>query len=152
LQGDIKGNFSNLQRSFYDKTFALLFHLKKPKNYVKGPVPIYIRVTIDGDRLEINSTRQCNPENWSSVKGRMAGNKEEVKQLNNYLDLLQTKIYESQRELLSAGYEVTSLEEFIRLKHSLSDFRIKNLSHQFVTGYEFYLKSVQSLQHNTAMG
>jgi integrase len=185
-----------------NKTFALLFHLKKPKNYLKGPAPIYIRVTIDGERFEIHSTRECDPENWSSVKGRMVGNKEEVKQLNNYLDLLQTKIYESQRELLSAGYEVTaqaiknkligkeerqktilevykyhnqqfeelvgkeyaegtlkkfktclsSLEEFIKWKHNLSDFPIKDLSHQFVTDYEFYLKSVHSLQHNTTMG
>ena len=184
------------------KTFALLFHLKKPKNYVKGPVPIYIRVTIDGDRFEIHSTRECDPGNWSSAKGRVIGNKEESKQLNNYLDLLQAKIYESQRELLSAGYEVTaqaiknklvgkeerqktilevykyhnqqfeelvgkeyaigtlkkfktclsSLEDFIKWKHNLSDFPIKDLSHQFVTDYEFYLKSVHNVQHNTAMG
>jgi hypothetical protein len=91
-----------------NKTFALLFHLKKPKNYVKGPAPIYIRVTIDGDRFEVHSTRECDPENWSSIKGRMVGNREDAKQLNNYLDLLQTKIYEAQRELLSAGYEVTA--------------------------------------------
>ena len=32
---------------------SLLFYLKKRKNYGKGPVDIYIRVTIDGKRSEI---------------------------------------------------------------------------------------------------
>ena len=31
-----------------DKSFGLLFYLKKPKNYVKGEVPIYLRITVDG--------------------------------------------------------------------------------------------------------
>ena len=70
-----------------NKTFALLFHLKKPKNYLKGTVPIYIRVTIDGDRFEIHSTRECDPEIWSSKRGRVVGHKEEARLLNNYLDL-----------------------------------------------------------------
>mgnify|MGYP003473847527 FL=1 len=47
---------------------------------------------------------------------------------------------------------LTSLEDFIQWKHSLSDFPIRDLSHRFVTDYEFYLKSEKELQHNTAMG
>jgi site-specific recombinase XerD len=185
-----------------NKTFSTLFHLKKPKNYKEGPIPIYIRVTVDGDRFEMNSTRECDPEKWNSASGRMQGHKEDAKLLNNYLDLLQAKIFEAQRELMSAGYEVTakaiknnlvgkeerqktilevykyhnkqfealvgkeysvstlkkfrtsisSLTEFIKWKYNLSDFPIRDLSHQFVTDYEFYLKSVQNLQHNSAMG
>ncbi len=30
-----------------DKSFGLLFYLKKPKNYCKGVVPIYLRITVD---------------------------------------------------------------------------------------------------------
>jgi hypothetical protein len=28
---------------------SLLFYLKKPKNYLKGAVPIYLRITVDGN-------------------------------------------------------------------------------------------------------
>ncbi len=185
-----------------NKTFTTLFHLKKPKNYAEGALPIYIRVTVDGDRFEVHSKRECDPEKWNSISGRMIGHREEAKQLNNYLDILQTEVFEAQRELLSEGYEVTaqaiknklvgkqerqktilevykyhnqqfeelvgkefaigtfkkfktclfSLREFIVWKHNLLDFPIKELSHQFVTDYEFYLKSVQNLQHNTTKG
>ena len=58
-----------------NKTFTTLFHLKKPKNYFEGPVPIYIRVTVDGQRFEIHATRDWNPEKWSSVTGRILGSK-----------------------------------------------------------------------------
>jgi hypothetical protein len=92
-----------------NKTLAILFYLKKPKKYLKGPAPIYIHITIDGGRFEINTTRMCDPENWSSAKGRVSGNKEESRQLNNYLALLQTKVHETQRELMNGGYEVTAL-------------------------------------------
>lgn len=30
--------------------FSLLFYLKKQKNYVSGNVPIYMRITVEGNR------------------------------------------------------------------------------------------------------
>lgn len=47
---------------------------------------------------------------------------------------------------------LTSLEAYLKWKYKSEDFPIKELSHQFVTDYEFYLKSVQEVEHNTAMG
>ncbi len=38
----------------------------------------------------------------------MIGNNEEVKQFNSYLDLFKSKIFEAQRELMCAGYDVTA--------------------------------------------
>lgn len=184
------------------KTFKIVFYLKKPKGYVDGNLPVYLRLTIDGERIEMFTQRSCAPDKWNSVNGRMKGCKEEVKQFNNYLELLQSKIYEAQRDLLSAGFEVTassirnkihgkeerqktirevyqyhnkqfaelvgkefapgtlkkfktafaSLEAFIQWKFHTTDLPIKALNFQFITDYEFYLKSVRSLQHNSAMG
>ena len=31
---------------------ALIFFLKKSKNYVSGPVPIYLRITVNGKRAD----------------------------------------------------------------------------------------------------
>jgi hypothetical protein len=37
------------------KTFAISFYLKKPKNYSKGPVPIYMRITVNCKRAELST-------------------------------------------------------------------------------------------------
>ncbi|MBB5639014.1 hypothetical protein HDE68_004952 [Pedobacter cryoconitis] len=43
-------------------SFSLLFYLKKPKNYIKGAVPVYLRITVDGKRAELATSRDCEPE------------------------------------------------------------------------------------------
>ena len=68
------------------KTFGLLFYLKKPKNYVKGPVPIYLRITVDGKRAEMATKRLCDDlGKWNAASGRMTESKEAIKTLNTHL-------------------------------------------------------------------
>jgi hypothetical protein len=45
--------------------FSLLFYLKKQKNYVKGAVPVYMRVTVNGKRVEVTTGRECEPQRWN---------------------------------------------------------------------------------------
>ena len=90
------------------KTFTLLFYLKKPKNYVDGRMPIYMRFTIDRQRIEIATKRDCEPDKWNASSGRKVGQKEDVRALNAFLDSLQTKVYEAQRNLVDAGKPVTA--------------------------------------------
>jgi hypothetical protein len=42
----------------------------------------------------------------------------------------------------------TSLAAFIKWKYNKLDYPIAKLSYQFITDYEFYLKTVQKIQHN----
>ncbi|RNL52226.1 Arm DNA-binding domain-containing protein [Pedobacter jejuensis] len=88
--------------------FSLLFYLKKPKNYQDGPVPIYMRITVDGKRSEITSGRSCVPEGWSAVNGRATGKKEDAKSLNAYLSDLQFKVNEAHRHLVLNGKLLTA--------------------------------------------
>jgi hypothetical protein len=44
--------------------FSLLFYLKKPKNYVDGPVPIYIRITVNRKRSETTAGRNIEPKGY----------------------------------------------------------------------------------------
>lgn len=89
------------------KRFSLLFYLKKPKNYVKGKLPIYMRITIDAARVELSTQRECEPERWNSHGGRATGTKEEIRSLNIYLDSIQAKVYEAHRNLLDNDVPVT---------------------------------------------
>jgi hypothetical protein len=91
------------------KTFYLLFYLKRPKNYNSGKMPVYLRVTANGKRFELAIKRECEPEKCSLETGRMRGSKEDAKQLNSYLDSLQSKIYEAQRFLLNSGKPITAI-------------------------------------------
>jgi hypothetical protein len=53
------------------KSFTLLFYLKKRNNYQGGKLPIYLRFTVDGQRIELTAKRDCEPEGWNSATGRM---------------------------------------------------------------------------------
>lgn len=89
--------------------FSLLFYLKRQKNYQSGPVAIYMRITVNGKRVEMTSGRSCEPSQWNTVNGRSSGKKEDSKSLNAYLDDLQFKIHEAHRQLTLHNEEVTAI-------------------------------------------
>ncbi|HEY9000854.1 MAG TPA: Arm DNA-binding domain-containing protein [Mucilaginibacter sp.] len=39
-----------------------VFFLRKPKNYQSGNMPIYLRITIDGQRTELAVSRKFDPD------------------------------------------------------------------------------------------
>jgi hypothetical protein len=89
-------------------SISLLFYLKKPKAYTSGAVPVYLRITTNGQRAEVSTGRERLPEKWNTSAGRASGTKEDVKALNNYLDTLQGKVYEAHRRLLETEAIVTA--------------------------------------------
>lgn len=46
---------------------------------------------------------------------------------------------------------LNSITNFIKWKFNKTDVYLPEVNHKFITDYEFYLKSVQKLQHNSAM-
>jgi hypothetical protein len=74
-----------------NKTFKILLLPRKPKNYKEGKMPIYLRLTIDGESFEMNITRECDPQKWNSNTGCMKGTSESVRQFNNYLESYKSK-------------------------------------------------------------
>lgn len=184
-----------------EKSFSLLFYLKKPKNYRTGNIPIYLRITVDGIPKEISTGRNCDPDKWNANAGRINGTKEDVKSLNAYLDTLQTKVYEVRRILLEKNEMITaeglrntlkgtsdkskmiiaifqqhndqmkslvgkdfspatleryktSLEHtrsFMKWKYDVCDIDIRRMDFEFVSQYEFWLKTYRNCNHNTTI-
>ena len=99
-----------------EQTFSLLYYLKKPRNYSKGPMHVYLRITVDGVPREISTGRHCLPERWNRRGERMIGTKEDARQLNSYLDTIQSKVYEVRRNLLETNTEITAdlLKAFLK--------------------------------------
>ena len=183
------------------KTFSYIFYLKKPKIYEKGPVPIYLRITIDGKRSEISIKREADPDNWNSKAGRLEGKSEKIRQFNAYLDILQSQLYEAHQELIRDNKMITAealknrytgasekqrmliaifqkhneevealidkgfaagtveryktslshTQEFIKWKFRISDIDIRDIGHEFITDYDFYLRSVRKCANNTVI-
>ena len=89
-------------------SFKLLFQLRKPKQYNQGPQPIYLRITVNGQRAELSVQRECEPALWNAEAGRMIGTKEHVRMLNAHLDGIVAKVYTYQNELLQNNLAVSA--------------------------------------------
>ena len=64
---------------------SILFYLKKAKTTKNGEVPIYLRITIDGQRAELSTQRKIFPLEWNAISGNAKGNSEKIKNLNAFL-------------------------------------------------------------------
>ncbi len=92
-----------------NKTLKVLFFLRTRTSYVSGPAPICMRVTVERGRFEMATQREADPEKWDNRAGRMVKSKKEsTRELNYYLDMLQGKVFEAQREMVSMGIEITA--------------------------------------------
>src|SRR5277367_1545883 len=90
-----------------DTKLNVLFHGKRTKSQNASLLAIYLRVTIDGQRMEISTKRTIEKDKWSSISGKAKGNLEEARSLNAYLDLLRNKVYNYQREMIWEDKPVT---------------------------------------------
>src|SRR5687767_13773837 len=91
-----------------DKSFGLLFYLKKPKDYARSAIPIYVRITVDCVRIELSVKRSWDATRWNSHAGRALGTKEDAKVLNIYLDAYQNKVYDAKRKLVESEKMITA--------------------------------------------
>ena len=85
---------------------SILFYAKRAKTTTVELVPIYLRITIDGQRLEISTKRYVETSKWSSEAGKMKGNSEEARSLNSFLDITKGSVYDYQKELMQQNLVV----------------------------------------------
>ena len=62
-----------------NRTFNLLFFIKKNKIKSDGTAPIYLRITIDGVPKEISAKRSIHPDKWDNKLQKVSGNSIETK-------------------------------------------------------------------------
>ena len=79
---------------------SILFFVKRTKTNVDGLLPIFIRVTVNGARIEFSTKRFTTSEKWSVEGNRMKGTSAESKATNSYLDTLKAKVYDYQQQLI----------------------------------------------------
>lgn len=85
---------------------SILFRTRNSKASKNGLVPIYLRITIDGARLELSTSKFVEKSKWSTASGRIKGNSEEARSINGYLDSLRNKVYETEQFLIRKQIEI----------------------------------------------
>ena len=91
-----------------NKTFGLLFYLKKSKVDQQGNAPIYLRITIDGQRAELSAKRDAHISKWNSQSQRVDGRTENIRELNSYLEVLLSDVYKKHKELIQEEVAITA--------------------------------------------
>jgi site-specific recombinase XerD len=105
----IKIKFNNNEKVTTMKTkVSILFYAKRAKANANGLIPIYTRITIDGKRIELSSNRFVEISKWSTEAGKMKGNSEEARSINNHLNMLRIQIIDMQMELVHKKIPVTA--------------------------------------------
>ncbi len=90
---------------------TLHFYAKSTKPNAAGQLPIYVRLTVDGKRMEFSTKKFIDSAKWSQEMSKMKGTTEDARSLNEYLNLLKAKIFDIQMELIHQN-EILTIEIF----------------------------------------
>ena len=75
-------------------TFATIFYLKTKTSKDKE-APIYVRITVRGQRAEISLKKIVERKRWNNDKGRLNGTGDHVRMVNHFLSSVNQKIQET---------------------------------------------------------
>lgn len=89
-------------------TFSLLFFLRKSKTNKKGLAPVYLRITTNGQRSELALKRWIEPSRWNSSKGCASGSGMDCKALNEFIDIVRSRMYAIHRDLIEREKPATA--------------------------------------------
>jgi hypothetical protein len=56
-----------------NNSLGLLFYVKRSKMTEEGTAPVYLRITIDGKRIEVSSKRYVNPDKCNANGQKLGG-------------------------------------------------------------------------------
>ena len=87
---------------------SILFLVRSSKAAKNGLLPIYQRITINSERIELSTSRFVEKSKWNTSAGKMKGNLEEARLINSHLDLLKIKIYETEKHFLNNNLEINA--------------------------------------------
>jgi site-specific recombinase XerD len=90
------------------KNVAILFYLKKRTNSKEEKVPVYVRITCDGQRAELATGQKIQSKLWNSNEERAKGKTDGVSKLNAELNEVELRINDTIRYLKDCGEELTA--------------------------------------------
>lgn len=89
-------------------TFKILFFVKRTKALKDGSLPIFVRITINGERSEFSMQMSVPEPLWDNQKGRAKGNAKQSRQINQYIETVLTNLHIKKREMEETGVVLTA--------------------------------------------
>lgn len=182
-------------------TFSVLFIIKKSKLLKNGDAPICMRITCNGEIVEIMIKRGVPVAQWNTAKECCRGNDRLASELNHYIETMRAKVYKIHRELEADGRVVSSgairdilngndnsrktlievysehnekcraligkdyaiatvekfdtslshLKNFLTDKYNKKDILLQELTPEFITEFDFWLKTVHNCRQNSTL-
>jgi site-specific recombinase XerD len=86
----------------------VLFTVKRSKINKAGLVPVYLRITVNGERAELSVNRKVALKKWDAKLQRAIGRSESARVLNDYLDGVETKVKKNFNKLLDNEEEISA--------------------------------------------
>ncbi|HEA22961.1 MAG TPA: site-specific integrase [Pricia antarctica] len=89
-------------------TVSILFYPKKRKSDTDGLVPLYARITVNGQRGEFSLGKKIDTKRWCSTGGKLRGTTKKVSEFNIFLDYVRNRCYRIHEELLKSGEPISA--------------------------------------------
>jgi site-specific recombinase XerD len=91
-----------------NQSLGILFFIRKERGSGSKNAAIYLRITVNGKRAELSIKREIEIDRWNSKAGRAKGTKEEIRQLNEYINTWERRTYHYYKELLDNNQIISS--------------------------------------------
>jgi hypothetical protein len=114
-------------------------YVKEEKEDNNGEAPIYLRITMNGERAEISTNRKVNPENWDKASEKVTGKSEVARTINANLVTLLGKV-----EKYFSSLDVK--DELISVHQIMAELKGKTQNQMtLVKAYEYYIARLEEL-------
>lgn len=107
-----------------------------------GLIPLYVRITISGNRWEFSSKKYIDPKTWDAKNAKIKGSSQEASSINGYLDVLKMKIINLEIEY-SLRDEHLTLED---IKNFLTTKK-KEVVRMLIPIFEHHNKQIKKLEN-----
>jgi site-specific recombinase XerD len=90
------------------KTFKVLFYLKRDKQKANGNIPLFCRITVNGQEIRFGMKKDVNPKYWDVKSGKATGKTNEAIEINRLIDSTKSALYKVHRDLQEKENDVTA--------------------------------------------
>ncbi|MDH6306703.1 site-specific recombinase XerD [Parabacteroides sp. PF5-5] len=92
------------------QTFNVLFFVRRTKLKKTGDTPIMLRITIEGQLVEMQLKRDVKPNLWNQNKERCTGKDAASLEINRYLESVKLRLFEIHRKMEEEGKLINPME------------------------------------------
>ncbi len=97
-----------MANSVEKNTLSVILYIKRGKLLKNGEAPIFLRITVKGERVEISANQSVDPNHWDPNKGKIKSGVMDAADRNNYLSNLKLKVQEHKRSIVDKGIELSA--------------------------------------------